>query len=48
MRRIVMAGFALLLAANAMAQTDSAPVKGMAGTVGLTSIPGTIRPARSN
>jgi hypothetical protein len=39
MRRIVMAGFALLLAANAVAQTNSAPVKGMASTVGLYVYP---------
>src|ERR1700733_514615 len=39
MRRIVMAGFGLLLAANAMAETSSAPVKGMASTVGLYVYP---------
>jgi hypothetical protein len=37
MRRIVMAG--LLLAANAIAQTNSTPVKGMASTVGLYVYP---------
>jgi hypothetical protein len=39
MRRIVMAAFALLLAANGIAQTNSAPVKGMASTVGLYVYP---------
>jgi hypothetical protein len=39
MRRIVMAGFALLLAAHAIGQTNSAPVKGMASTVGLYVYP---------
>ena len=39
MRKIVTAGFALLLAAHAMGQTNSAPVKGMASTVGLYVYP---------
>jgi opacity protein-like surface antigen len=39
MRRMVTAAFALLLATNAIAQTNSAPVKGMASTVGLYVYP---------
>jgi hypothetical protein len=39
MRSLVVAGFALLVAANAIAQTNSAPVKGMASTVGLYVYP---------
>jgi hypothetical protein len=39
MRRIATAGFALLLAAHAMGQTNTAPVKGMASTVGLYVYP---------
>jgi hypothetical protein len=39
MRKIVMAALAGLLAANALAQTNSAPVKGMASTVGLYVYP---------
>ena len=39
MRRMVMAACALFLAANAGAQTNPAPVKGMASTVGLYVYP---------
>jgi hypothetical protein len=39
MRRIVTAGFALLLAGHAIGQTNTAPVKGMASTVGLYVYP---------
>jgi hypothetical protein len=39
MRRMVMTAFALFLVANAVAQTNSAPVKGMASTVGLYVYP---------
>jgi hypothetical protein len=39
MRRMVMATCALFLAANAGAQTDPAPVKGVASTVGLYVYP---------
>ena len=41
MRRIATAWFALLLAAQAVGQTNSAPVKGMASTVGLYVYPKT-------
>jgi len=41
MRRIATAWFALLLAAQATGQTNSAPVKGMASTVGLYVYPKT-------
>jgi hypothetical protein len=39
MRKIVISGFTLILAANAIAQTNSPPIKGMASTVGLYVYP---------
>jgi hypothetical protein len=39
MKRMAMAGFALLLATTAIAQTNPPPVKGMASTVGLYVYP---------
>jgi hypothetical protein len=39
MRSIVISGLALLLAANATAQTNTPPIKGMASTVGLYVYP---------
>jgi hypothetical protein len=39
MRKIVISGFALMLMANAIAQTNSPPIKGMASTVGLYVYP---------
>jgi hypothetical protein len=39
MRRIVISGLVLLLAANATAQTNTPPIKGMASTVGLYVYP---------
>jgi hypothetical protein len=39
MRSIVISGLAMLLAANATAQTNTPPIKGMASTVGLYVYP---------